>query len=170
MSIVLLLPLNHDSNKFLTVMSRGILLLSENLSTLPELDNDLKISLSQIESGSVTATVEGKKSILIKDEKVNTFQDLEETELNFEHIDRPEFPTVSLKIKVKMKNGLKMRYEHFFLTESPHEIKFLQELSENESFPLYFISQSNVLKKELAVSSIMKDELNSILDRLSRSS
>lgn len=147
-------------------MSRGILLLNKNESGLPTLGNDLEISLSQIESGCISAIIEGKNVIIIKDEKISSLKSIVQTDVSFENIARPEFPTVAMKIKIKMENGLNMRYEHFFLTESPEEINFLISLKKSESFLLYFISQTNEINTKLTISRNTLMDLNLILDEI----
>lgn len=166
MSIVLYYPSIDDSNKFCTIMSRGILILQKNKPNLPQIGNDLEIALSQIESGCIASIIDNRNILFVKEDKVSFFNEIDKLDIQFEHIERPEFPTVAIRIKIKTIKGLNLRYEYFSLTESQDEIDFLKLLKKNESLQLYFVSESSTVYRNEIIGPKELQNLNFILTKL----
>lgn len=168
MSIVLYYPSINDSNKFYTILSRGILILQKNDSTVPGINNDIEIALSQLESGCITTVISEKNVLIIKENKMNFFNEIDKIDFEFEHIERPEFPTIAMRIKIQTIKNIRLRYEYFFLTDSQDEINFISLLVKNESIKIYFVSKDYITYKVEKIPKTQTNKLASILLRLNQ--
>ncbi len=106
-----------------------------------EQDMELQIALSQILYGCVShATDEGCVMIFKEDPgKVAAIADTKEISTRFFTVEKEEFPSVAMEIRLKTGRNLKLKYEYFFLTESSEEIFFLSTLARLGLFSLLFL-------------------------------
>ncbi|MGH7884213.1 MAG: hypothetical protein ACRENO_00805 [Thermodesulfobacteriota bacterium] len=140
--------------------------MQKNGLNLPQIGSDLEIALSQIESGCIVSIIDNQNILIVKEEKVSFFNEINKLDISFEHIERPEFPTVAIRLKIKTIKGLNLRYEYFSLTESPDEINFLKLLKENGSLDLYFVSESGTVYRNEMIGPQELKNLNFILTKL----
>ncbi len=166
MSIVLYYPSINDSNKFYTILSSGIFILQKISTSLTDIDVDLEIALSQIESGCMTTIISDTNILIVKEKSISFFEEIDKIDISFEHIERPEFPTIALRLKIKTTNNLNLRYEYFFLTESKDEIHFLNLLVKNESIRILFVSNEIKTERDEKINIDQINNLSSILLKL----
>ena len=140
--------------------------MQEKSTLIENLNNDLEIALSQIESGCLTTIIDDKNLIIIKENNINFFDKIQKIDLSFEHIDRPEFPTIAMHLKVKTDDNLRLKYEYFFLTEAEDEINYLNQIVKNESIYILFTSNENYTQRYEKINDKEIDKLSSVLLRL----
>lgn len=102
---------------------------------------ELQIALSQILYGCVPhVTDEGCVMIFKEDQgKVAALADTKEISTRFFTVEKEEFPSVAMEIRLKTGRNLKLKYEYFFLTESSEETFFLSTLARLGLFSLLFL-------------------------------
>lgn len=140
--------------------------MQEKSTLIEHLNNDLEIALSQIESGCLTTITDDKNLIIIKENNINFFDKIQRIDISFEHIERPEFPTIAMRLKVNTSDNLNLRYEYFFLTEAEEEINFLDQIVRKESIYILFTSNENYTQRYEKINNKEVDKLSSVLSRL----
>ncbi|NIP29678.1 MAG: hypothetical protein GTO02_05070 [Candidatus Dadabacteria bacterium] len=131
-------------------------------------DPELEISLSQLETGCIPYVFNNENYLLFKDieEKINLISDYTNIDIQFEHIERPEFPTVEASFLIKTNKNLNIKYQYFFLTESPVELNFLNLLKDKKNLHIYFLTDIIMCKIFLKIPDKQIKILNIILDQL----
>lgn len=140
--------------------------MQEKTTLIECLSNDVEIALSQIESGCLTTILCDKNVIIIKENNFSFFDKIQNIDISFEHIDRPEFPTIAMHLKIRTKDNLKLKYEYFFLTEAEDEINYLNQIVNNESIYVLFSSNDCYTQRYEKINKNMIDTLSSILLRI----
>lgn len=106
----------------------------------PGEDPELAMELERIESGCVPH-LEGDRCLMIlkeSAEKEAFLRGAREISAGFFLVEKREFPSVSMDLRIRTEAGLNLRYEHFFLIESPEEVSFLEALGRSGAFFLVF--------------------------------
>lgn len=149
-------------------MSSGESILLEN--TLDYFsDPELEISLSQIKVGCIPYVFGNENFLLFKEETINldVLAQYNTIKIDFDHIERPEFPTISASIKINTSRNLNIKYEYFFLTESEIELNYLKLLIGNRVMKIYFIEDEKIrCKADVVISDNEINKLSDILNRL----
>ncbi len=106
----------------------------------PGEDPELAMELERIESGCVPHLAEDRCLVILKEsaEKEAFLRGAREISAGFFLVEKREFPSVSMDLRIRTEAGLNLRYEHFFLIESPEEISFLEALGRRGAFFLVF--------------------------------
>ena len=96
-----------------------------------EQDAELQIALSQILYGCVPHATEEECLMIFKEspEQVATLADIRKISTRFFTVEKEEFPSVAMEIRITTGKNLKLKYEYFFLTESSEETFFLSTLA-----------------------------------------
>ncbi|MCY4261831.1 MAG: hypothetical protein OXC97_00700 [Candidatus Dadabacteria bacterium] len=121
-------------------MSR-IFLTPKDIYAPLERDIELQLALSHILYGCVPHATEKNCLIIFKErsETVATIADTKEVSTRFFTVEKEEFTSVAMEIKIRTSRDLKMKYEYFFLTDSSEEAFFLATLARLGTFSLIFL-------------------------------
>ena len=131
-------------------------------------NRELAMELERIESGCVPHLEGGECLIVFKEseEKAAFLRDAREVSTGFFLVEKREFPSVSMDIRIRTGSGLNLRYEHFFLTESPEETSFLAELGRRGAFFLLFPGAEGGLEIGVELAEPERESLGSALERI----
>ena len=106
-----------------------------------ERDAELQIALSQILYGCVPHATEEECLMIFKEnpEKVAALADIRKISTRFFTVEKEEFPSVAMEIRITTGKNLRLKYEYFFLTESSEETFFLSTLVRLRVFSVVFL-------------------------------
>ncbi len=106
-----------------------------------EQDTELQIALSQILYGCVPHATDEICLMIFKEkpEKIAAIADTQKISTRFFTVEKEEFPSVAMEIRIKTGKELRLKYEYFFLTESSEETFFLSTLAKLEEYCLIFL-------------------------------
>ena len=121
-------------------MSRIFSTLQTAFDTL-EQDTELQIALSQILYGCVPHATDEVCLMIFKEkpEKIAAIADTRKISTRFFTVEKEEFPSVAMEIRVTTGRELRLKYEYFFLTESSEETFFLSTLAKLGEYCLIFL-------------------------------
>ena len=140
-----------------------------------EQDAELQIALSQILYGCVPHATDEICLMIFKEkpEKVATIADTRKISTRFFTVEKEEFPSTSMEIRIKTGRGLRFKYEYFFLTESSEETFFLSILAKLGEYSLVFlcdeIHHAVTVQMTEAEMEPLNETVSSIGDRLTKS-
>ena len=102
---------------------------------------ELQIALSQILHGCVPHATDGECLMIFKEkpEKIAAIADTRKISTRFFAVEKEEFPSVAMEIRITTGKYLRLRYEYFFLTESSEETLFLTALTKSGKYFLVFL-------------------------------
>ncbi len=129
------------------------------------LSADTEISLSIIESGCLSISPKEQTMFIIKDnpQTLNDMRNIRDIALEWELIERPEFPTIGLFITIVSESGNRKKYDNYFNLDSDEEIKLAKQLSKQDSFILLFYNEQIEYSKRIDLTNEHKNKLNMIL-------
>jgi hypothetical protein len=132
---------------------------------IPELDPDTELSVSLIESGCVFILINGQTTLLIKsgEREVRSFEKSGRISLEFELIERPEFPSLGAYVNIYDAQGNPTRFEYFFSLESRDETGLLDRLIEQDYLDIVFYTTEIRHIKRTTTDNEQKEELASLL-------
>ncbi len=106
-----------------------------------ERDAELQIALSQILYGCVPHATEQECLMIFKEspEKIAALADIRKISTRFFAVEKEEFPSVAMEIRMTTGRNLRLKYEYFFLTESSEETFFLSTLVKLGKYSLIFL-------------------------------
>ncbi len=106
-----------------------------------ERDAELQIALSQILYGCVPHATEQECLMIFKEspEKIAALADIRKISTRFFTVEKEEFPSVAMEIRMTTGRDLRLKYEYFFLTESSEETFFLSTLVKLGKYSLIFL-------------------------------
>lgn len=139
-----------------------------------EQDAELQIALSQILYGCVPHATGEECLMIFKEspEKVAALADIRKISTRFFTVEKEEFPSVAMEIRITTGKNLRLKYEYFFLTESSEETFFLSALVELEKYSLIFLCdethQSVTAEMSEAEMEPLKEAVSSIGERLTK--
>jgi hypothetical protein len=152
----------------LSILLKSFLNKSKMTDDTPEIHNDTEFSLSLIESGCLFASIGDKTALIIKskNDDINIMKDFQVITVDFELIERPEFPSLAFYLNIDSKRGRTFRFEYFFSTESVDEINILEKISGEKRFDilLYNSVVEYVIRAE--ISEEQASGLRSLLNRV----
>ncbi len=126
-------------------------------------DSELVMALSQIHRGCLPHATDDLCAMIFKEEeaKAGALENVTNISTRFFTVEKEEFPSVAMEVRITTDKNLKLKYEYFFLTESYEEIFFLKTLSKLRTFSLLFLCGATVC----SVTAEMDDEeLKSLTD------
>ena len=140
------------------------LLINDNVQSTV-LSADTEISLSIIESGCLAISSKKQTIFIIKDnaETLNDMRHIRDITLEWELIKRPEFPTIGLMITIESESGNIKKYDNFFNIDSDEEIKLAKQLSNQNSFNVFFYNECIEHSKSINLTNEHKNKLNILL-------
>jgi len=132
---------------------------------MPELDADTELSVSLIESGCVFILIKGQTTLLIKsgEREIRSFEKSDKVSLDFELIERPEFPSLGAYVNIYDAQGNPTRFEYFFSLESGEETGLLEKLIEQDYLDIVFYTAEIRHIKRTTINNEQKQELASLL-------
>jgi hypothetical protein len=106
-----------------------------------EQDTELQIALSQILYGCVPHATDEVCLMIFKEnpEKIAAIADTRKISTRFFTVEKEEFPSVAIEIRITTGRDLRLKYEYFFLTESSEETFFLSTLAKLGEYCLIFL-------------------------------
>ena len=106
-----------------------------------EQDMELQIALSQILYGCVPHATDEECLMIFKEkpEKITAIADTRKISTRFFAVEKEEFPSVAMEIRITTGKDLRLKYEYFFLTESSEEAFFLAALAKQGKYSLIFL-------------------------------
>lgn len=134
---------------------------------LPEIDPDTRLSISLIEAGCMFVLLNGHTTLLIKgeQEQIEAFEISDRISLDFELIERPEFPSIGAYVKIHDAEGRPTRFEYFFSLESAEETGLLEKLVEQDYMDIIFYTTDIQHVKRTTMNNEQKQELASLLTK-----
>ena len=72
-------------------------------------------------------------------EKIAALADIRKISTRFFAVEKEEFPSVAMEIRITTSRDLRLKYEYFFLTESSEETLFLSTLERLGKYSLIFL-------------------------------
>ena len=139
-----------------------------------ERDAELQIALSQILYGCVPHATEEECLMIFKEspEKIAALADIRRISTRFFMVEKEEFPSVAMEIRITTGKDLRLKYEYFFLTESSEETFFLSALIKLEKYSLIFLCdearQSVTAEMTEAETEPLNEAVSSIGERLTK--
>lgn len=132
-------------------------------------DPELAMELERIESGCVPHLAGDRCLMILKEsaEKTAFLRGAREVSAGFFLVEKREFPSVSMDLRIKTGAGLNLRYEHFFLTESPEETSFLAALGRTGEFFLVFPRSGGETEIGVELEERERKSLESVLGNIS---
>lgn len=134
-----------------------------------ELPMDTEISLSMIESGCMFISLNQMATLIIicSSEATSHLNNINRITLDFELIERPEFPSVGLHIILNTVSNIEYQFDYFFNTESPEEINLLNKLRDQNHFDMLLYNERIIHSKKIELTKDDKLKLNSLIDKVS---
>lgn len=140
-----------------------------------EQDAELQIALSQILYGCVPHATAEECLMIFKEspEKVAALADIRKVSTRFFTVEKEEFPSVAMEIRIATGKDLRLKYEYFFLIESSEETFFLSTLVKLRKYSLIFLCdethQSVTAEMTEAEMEPLNEAVSSISGRLTKS-
>ena len=138
---------------------------TEKISQLP---NELDIELSLIDSGMVITEINGEIIIVLKDSEsmISALKNTVSAKIDFTYIDRPEFPSVNLDLRLNTEKDLSIKYSYFFNTEAEYELNLLANILNQKEVYLCLFSDILIISVIVMLEDREKELLSGILDKL----
>ena len=126
-----------------------------------------ELELSIIETGMIVTEINNEILVIIKDtpEMTSSLKELSSASIKFTFIEKPEFPTINSDFRIKTENGLSVKYDYFFNSESEYEMNLLYEILNQKSISLILYSDIVVKNFGLELDEKECDELSVILQQ-----
>ena len=106
-------------------------------------------------------------------EKVAALADIRKISTRFFTVEKEEFPSVAMEIRITTGKDLRLKYEYFFLIESSEETFFLSTLVKLRKYSLIFLCdethQSVTAEMDEAEMEPLNEAVSSISGRLTKS-
>ena len=140
-----------------------------------ERDAELQIALSQILQGCVPHATDEECLMIFKErpEKIAAVADAQKISTRFFTVEKEEFHSVAMEIRITTGRELRLKYEYFFLTESSEETLFLSTLAKLGEYSLVFLCDEThhavTVQMTEAEMEPLNETVSSIGDRLTKS-
>lgn len=142
--------------------------LLKNSDSRVEIPIDTEISLSMIDSGCIFVSLNELTSLIVKcsREEISSLKNINRITINFELIERPEFPSLRTHIEINTATNKSFNFDYFFNTESPTELELLDKLGEQNYFDIHFYDTQVVHSKKVELAEKDKSELCSLIAKV----
>jgi len=107
--------------------------------------------------------------IISSREELLQLNNINKITLNFELIERPEFPSIAMHIDINTVSNNPFKFDYFFNTESPQELELLKKLTHQDHFDMLLYDTQVLYSKKIVLSMDDKSELTSLIDKASQS-
>jgi hypothetical protein len=128
------------------------------------LNSELEISLSLIESGCITASVNGETLFIFKHSQdvIDSLRGVEKITFKLECLKRPEFPTIVMLFRLEGNTNL-YQFEYSFAIASGQDVELLKKLSEQDHFCIYFFDTKIQYSKTVSLNKNDAEDIKSIV-------
>ena len=129
-----------------------------------QLNSELEISLSLIESGCLVTSLNNETLFIFKNSKeiIESLRGVEKITFELECLKRPEFPTIVMLFCLEGYNNL-YQFEYSFATGSEQDMELFKKLSEQDHFCIYFFDTKIQYSKLVSLNKNDADEFKSII-------
>jgi len=129
-----------------------------------QLNSELEISLSLIESGCIAASINNETHFIFKhsEDVIESLRSIEKITFELECLKRPEFPTIVMLFCLEGTNDL-YRFEYSFAIESEQDMELLEKLLEQDHFYIYFFDTRIQYSKMVSLNDIDAENIKSII-------
>jgi len=126
---------------------------------------DTELSLSMIDSGCLFVRIDDKPALIIKDaaDEIQMMKEFQVITIDFELIERPEFPSLAFNLHIDTKKNKSFRFEYFFSTESVGEMETLKKMCNDRRFDILLYSSGVELMIQAEISAEQAAGLKSLL-------
>jgi hypothetical protein len=129
-----------------------------------QLNSELELSLSLIESGCITASVRGETVFIFKNSQdiIDSLRGVEVITFKLECLKRPEFPTIVVHFCLGG-NTNPYQFEYSFAIGSEQDMELLKKLVEQDHFFIYFFDTKIQYTKRVSLNQNDTEEIRSII-------
>lgn len=122
----------------LSILLKPFLNRDKKVGGKPKLHPDTELSLSLIDSGCLFVLLDNKIALIIKasHDDIQRMKEFQAITVDFELIERPEFPSLAFFLNLEAKGGRSFRFEYFFSTESGDETDILRKMCSDKRFDI----------------------------------
>lgn len=130
-----------------------------------QLNSELEISLSLIESGCIAASINMETAFIFKEspEVIESLLGVEKIFFELKCLKRLEFPSVVMSFYLEDNDKNSYRFEHFFGIDSEEDMELLKKLSDQDHFYLYFFDTRIEYSKRVSLDENDAESINSII-------
>ena len=149
----------------LSILLKPFLKRDKKVGGKPELHPDTELSLSLIDSGCLFVLSESNVALIIKasQDDIRIMKEFRAITVDFELIERPEFPSLAFYLNLEAKDGGRFRYEYFFSTESGDETGILGKMCGDRRFDIIFYNSGVEFVIRAEIPERQASELRSLL-------
>ncbi|MGB7292725.1 MAG: hypothetical protein WBD99_11175 [Thermodesulfobacteriota bacterium] len=128
------------------------------------LNPELEISLSLIESGCITASVNDETLFIFKHSQdvIESLRGIEKITFELESLKRPEFPTIVMLFCLEG-NHNHYQFEYSFAIGSEQDMELLKKLLEQDHFCIYFFDTKIRYSKMVSLNNNDAEYIKSII-------
>ena len=129
-----------------------------------QLNSELEISLSLIESGCIAISINNETHFIFKhsEDVIESLRSVEKITFELECLKRPEFPTIVMLFCLEGTNDL-YRFEYSFAIESEQDMELLEKLLEQDHFCIYLFDTRIQYSKMVSLNDIDAEDIKSII-------
>lgn len=133
----------------------------------PELPPDTLLALSMIDSGCLFVLIGSVIALIIKSagEDIRAMKKFQAITIDFELIERPEFPSLAFYLCLEGKSGTKSHFEYFFSTESEGETDILRKMCDDRRFDIILYNSGVEFVISAEISEGQSSELRSLVTK-----
>jgi hypothetical protein len=131
-----------------------------------QLNSELEISLSLIESGCMAASVNNETLFIFKHSKeiIESLRRVEKIAFQLECLKRPEFPTIVMLFYLECNKKNLYQFEYSFAIESEQEMELFNKLLEQDHFYIYFFDTRIQYSKMVSLNNNDAKNIKSIIN------
>lgn len=128
---------------------------------------DTLLSLSLIDSGCLFVLMDNKIALIIKasQDDIQIMKEFQTITVDFELIERPEFPSLAFYLNLEAKGGRSFRFEYFFSTESGDETDILRKMCDDTRFDIILYNSGVEFVIRAEIPERQAHELRSLLTK-----
>jgi hypothetical protein len=129
-----------------------------------QLNSEIEISLSLIESGCITASINGETLFIFKHshDVIDSLREVEKITFKLECLKRPEFPTIVMVFCLE-DNTNPYQFEYSFAIGSEQDIELLKKLADQDHFRIYFFDTKIQYSKRVSFNQNDTEDIKSII-------
>jgi hypothetical protein len=111
--------------------------------------------------------MDGNAAIVIKgrSDDIQIMKDFRAITVDFELIERPEFPSLAFYLNLESKSGRSFRYEYFFSAESADDMHILGKMCDDTRFDIILYTSGIELVIHAEIPDAQTSELRSLLTK-----
>jgi hypothetical protein len=129
-----------------------------------QLNTELEISLSLIESGCIATSINDETLFIFKhsEDVIESLRRVETITFELECLKRPEFPTIAMLFCLEGTSDV-YRFEYPFAIESEQDMELLKKLLDQDHFSIYFFDERIRYRKMVSLNDIDAEGIKSMI-------